>query len=261
MEGWVDGGGFRRVESLTYEERTILTLLVTSSRANISQIARRLGVSRQLVWYTLRRLRERGLVGPPLVYVRPDVVGLYYAFFQSEREPEDYTVLKFETLEGAYIFAVPFHTFDELELLAKRYGKPWFVPRLTPKSLTPLQREALRRYVARPDFTSVDIAEELNLPKTKAKNLARWVRQNVNVTYWVDLKRAGIAALAVKTEAPLGAYASHKFFKCFAYAIGFYAVAFPDLGTAAEFVRKMRSADPDAQIHLLVNYELRPPRI
>ncbi|MGC9051702.1 winged helix-turn-helix transcriptional regulator, partial [Pyrobaculum sp.] len=76
MEGWVGGGGFRRVESLTYEERIILTLLVTSSRANISQIARRLGISRQLVWYTLRRLREAGVVGEPMLYARPDVVGL-----------------------------------------------------------------------------------------------------------------------------------------------------------------------------------------
>ncbi|MCU7788247.1 winged helix-turn-helix domain-containing protein [Pyrobaculum sp. 3827-6] len=249
------------MEYLTYEERSILTMLVTESWASPSSIAKRLGVSRQLAWYTLRRLREAGVVGDPMLYVRPDHAGLHYAFFQSEREPEDYTVLKFETLEGTYIFAVPFRTEEELRSLRERYGRPWFVPSLKPKPLTELQRRTLRLLLKNPLISSAELARELDLPRTKARKLVSWARRNVNFTYWVDLRRAGIAALAVKTEAPLGAYAAHKFFKCFAYATGFYAVAFPDLGRAAEFVRKLKAEDPKARINVVVGYELRPPEL
>jgi hypothetical protein len=39
--------------------------------------------------------------------VRPDVVGLYYAYFRGRNPGDDY-VLAFRTLEDDYIFAVPF---------------------------------------------------------------------------------------------------------------------------------------------------------
>ncbi|MGC8583936.1 MAG: winged helix-turn-helix transcriptional regulator [Thermoproteus sp.] len=249
------------MEYLAYEERSILTMLVTESWASPSSIAKRLGVSRQLAWYTLRRLREAGIVGEPMLYVRPDHAGLHYAFFQSPAEPGDGAVLKFETLEGAYIFAVPYRSEEELRSLRERYGRPWFVPNLKPKPLTELQRRTLKLLLKNPLISSAELAKELDLPRTKARKLVSWARRNVNLTYWVDLRRAGIAALAVKTDAPLGAYAAYKFFKCFAYAIGFYAVAFPDLGTAAEFVRRLKAVDPRARINVVVDYELRPPAL
>ncbi len=43
-----------------------------------------------------------GDLGPLQVYVRPDVVGLYYAFFRGRNPGEDY-VPAFRTLEGDYI--------------------------------------------------------------------------------------------------------------------------------------------------------------
>lgn len=42
--------------------------------------------------------------------------------------------------------------------------------------------------------------------------------------------------------------------------MGLYAVAFPDLGTAAEFVR-LKAEDPKAKIQVVVNHELRPPQL
>jgi DNA-binding Lrp family transcriptional regulator len=71
------------VEYLTYDERSVLTMLMTESWATPSSIAKKLGVSRQLIWYTLKRLREAGVLGPPMLYIRPDHAGLYYAFFSK----------------------------------------------------------------------------------------------------------------------------------------------------------------------------------
>lgn len=137
-------------------------------------------------------------------------------------------MLRFVTLDGFNIFAVPFKTFDELEELSAIYGKPWFVPRLTPRTVTKLQKAALMKFIKNPEMSSTDLAEELSLPRTAARKLMAWVKKNVNYTYRVNLGRAGIVALAVRSQAPLGLYAPYKFFKCFAYAIGFYGVAFPE---------------------------------
>jgi len=38
-------------------------------------------------------------------------------------------------------------------------------------------------------------------------------------------------------------------------------VVFPDLGTAAEFVKKLKTADHKAKIYVITNYELQPPRL
>lgn len=249
------------MEYLTYDERRIITMLVTESWAGPSAIARKLGISRQLAWHTIKKLREAGVVGPPMLYIRPDHAGLHYAFFQSPAEPGDDAVLNFETLEGARIFAVPFKSEADLRSLRERYGRPWFVPNLKPKPLTELQRRTLKLLQKNPLISSAELAKELDLPRTKARRLVSWARRNVNFTYWVNLRNAGIVVLAVKTDAPPGVYATHKLFKCFAYAIGFYAVAFPDLGTAAEFVKRLKTKDHKAKIHVVVNYELRPPQL
>jgi DNA-binding Lrp family transcriptional regulator len=247
------------MEYLTYDERSVLTMLMTESWATPSSIAKKLGVSRQLIWYTLKRLREAGVLGPPMLYIRPDHAGLYYAFFQSATRISQDAVLKFETLEGVHIFALPYKSEEELRSLKERYGRPWFVPGLKPKPLTELQRRTLKLFLKNPLVSSTELARELDIPRTKARRLVSWARRNTNFTYRVNLSRAGITALAVKTSAPLGAYATRKFFRCFAYAAGFYAVAFPDLGTAAEFVEKLKTADHKAKIHVIINYELQPP--
>ncbi|MEM1837576.1 MAG: winged helix-turn-helix domain-containing protein [Pyrobaculum sp.] len=249
------------MEVLTYRERLVLTQLVVEGRVSVSSIARRIGVTRQAAWYIIKRLREEGYVGPPMVYVRPDVVGMYYAFFQNDSPPPPDSVLRFVTLDGFNIFAVPFKTFDELEELSAIYGKPWFVPRLTPRTVTKLQKAALMKFIKNPEMSSTDLAEELSLPRTAARKLMAWVKKNVNYTYRVNLGRAGIVALAVRSQAPLGLYAPYKFFKCFAYAIGFYGVAFPDAATAAEFVRRIKAADPATEVRVIVDYELSPPPI
>ncbi|ACB39500.1 hypothetical protein [Pyrobaculum neutrophilum] len=96
------------MEFLTYDERNILTMLVTESWA--SSIAKRLGEPQQPAWYTPSRLKEAGAAGEPMHYVRPDHAGLHYASFQSPTEPGDGA---FETLEGTHIFAMPFRTEEE----------------------------------------------------------------------------------------------------------------------------------------------------
>jgi len=72
------------------------------------------------------------ILGPPQVYVRPDVVGLYYAYFRG-RNPEDDYVPAFSTLEGDYIFAVPLRTPTELQRLFMRHATPMLVPNLKPQ--------------------------------------------------------------------------------------------------------------------------------
>ena len=46
----------------------------------MSKLGRMLGRTRQVVFYWVRMMLEMKILGPPQVYVRPDAVGLYYAF-------------------------------------------------------------------------------------------------------------------------------------------------------------------------------------
>jgi len=90
------------------------------------------GRSRQVVFYWVRRMLEMGILGPPQVYVSPDVVGLYYMFFQGRNPGDDY-VPAFSTLKGDYIFAVPLRTLTELQDLSMQHATPILVPNLKPQ--------------------------------------------------------------------------------------------------------------------------------
>ncbi|MEZ0319870.1 MAG: helix-turn-helix domain-containing protein [Pyrobaculum sp.] len=244
---------------LPAEQRSLLVLLLTEPDARPSKLARRLGVSRQHVFYWLKRLREEGLLGPPMVYVRPDVLGLYYAFFKAAADPPPDSVLKFYTLDGDAIFAVPFKTPSQLEELHKAYGPPWFVPNLRPKYVSELQRRALDLFARNPEVRTEELAVELGVTRHAARRLSLWIRRNVNFFYKVDISAAGVYALAVRTRAPPASFARHKFFRCFAYAVGFYALAFDDLRKAAAAVSMLRASDPKTAVSVVVDYEVSVP--
>jgi hypothetical protein len=70
---------------------------------------------------------EMGILGPPQVYVRPDVVGLYYAFSGGATPGDDY-VPAFSTLKGDYIFAVPLRTPTELQRVFMQQAIPRVCP-------------------------------------------------------------------------------------------------------------------------------------
>ncbi|MEZ0319880.1 MAG: helix-turn-helix domain-containing protein [Pyrobaculum sp.] len=246
---------------LSVEQRSLLVMLLTEPDARPSSLARRLGVSRQAVFYWLRRLREEGLIGPPMVYVRPDVLGLYYAFFKTAADPPPDSVLKFYTLDGDVIFAVPFKTPSQLEDLYRAYGQPWFVPNLRPRYISELQKRALELFVNNPEVRTEELAEELGVTRHAARRLSLWIRRNVNFFYKVDISAAGVYALAVRTRAPPASLAPYKFFRCYAYAVGFYALAFEDLRKAAAAVSMLKASDPKTAVYVVVDYEVSVPKV
>jgi DNA-binding MarR family transcriptional regulator len=245
---------------LTYDERVVLTSILTEGRVNLSKLARMLGRTRQVVFYWVRRMLEMGILGPPQVYVRPDVVGLYYAYFRGRNPGDDY-VLAFRTLEGDYIFAVPFKTPTELQDLSLRYGTPMFVPNLKPLRLTPLKLRALRMYVSNPQISSSDLVEELGVGQTAARRLLKWAKDVSIVTYSVDLPRSGLFAAALMAKAHIPGVTKHTFFRCYAKAVGFYGVVFPDVEKASQYIEEVKKTDPSVSATPLVSYQLRPPPI
>jgi len=245
---------------LSYYERVVLSSILTEGRINFSKLGRTLGRSRQLVFYWVRRMLEMGILGPPQVYVRPDVVGLYYAFFQG-RDPGDEYVLAFRTLGGDHIFAVPFRTPTELQELSLRYGTPMFVPNLKPQRLTPLKLRVLKMYISNPQITSSDLMGELGLGQTAARRLLKWAKSISIVTYSVDLPRSGLFAAALFAKAPIPGVTRYTFFRCYAKAMGFYGVVFPDVEKASQFIEEAKRLDPSVSAIPLVSYQLRPPPI
>lgn len=244
---------------LERDDRVLLSVMLAEADARLTRLARELGVSKQAVAYRLRRLRELGLLGERLVYVRPDVVGTRYVFFEVDYDPGGDAVLKFATLEGSYIFAVEYSDEGELARLRKEFGRPWLVPNLQPREVGRLKLEALRIFVKNPGVTSVELAERLGVPPAAGRKLRRWILSNVNVVYKVDVAKSGIAALAVRSKAA-AALRGRKFFKCFARAAGFYALAFPDLSAAYEAVSFLKSRDPSTTVSVVMDYHISLPK-
>ncbi len=243
---------------LEYSERLALTLILTEGRINLSKLGRHLGKTRQAIHYWIGKMLEMGILGPPQVYVRPDAAGYYYAYFRGRVLPEDY-VLAFKTLEGEYIFGVPFRTPTELQELASLYGRPMFVPNLRPARLSPTKLRVLKMYVSNPQITSSDLVEELGLGRTAARRLLRWAREVTVITYSVDLPRSGLFAAAIFSKVPIPGAARHSFFRCQAKAVGFYGVVLPDVEKASQFIEEAKKTDPSLTVSPLVSYHLKPP--
>lgn len=244
---------------LERDDRLLLSLILTDADARITKLARELGVSKQVVAYRLKRLKELGVLGERMVYVRPDVVGTSYVFFETDFDPGADAVLKFATLEGTYIFAVEYRDGAELAELRKRYGRPWLVPWLQPRDVGRLRLEALRIFVNDPSMSSAELAQRLGVPPAAGRKLRRWVLSNINVVYKVDVARSGVVALAVRSKA-VASLRGRKFFKCFARAAGFYALAFPDLAEAYEAVSFLKARDPSTTVSVVMDYQFSLPR-
>ncbi|MEM0467622.1 MAG: Lrp/AsnC family transcriptional regulator [Pyrobaculum sp.] len=244
---------------LERDDRVLISMILADADVRITRLAKELGMSKQAVAYRLKRLKELGVLGEKMVYVRPDVVGTNYVFFETDADPGVDAVLKFATLEGTYIFAVEYRDGAELAELKKRYGRPWLVPGLRPREVGRLKLEALKIFIKNPSVSSVELAQRLGVPPAAGRKLRRWVLSNVNVVYRVDVAKSGVVALAVRSKA-VASLRGRKFFRCFARAAGFYALAFPDLASAYEAVSFLKARDSSTTVSVIMDYQFSLPR-
>ena len=73
-------------------DRKILRALQADAGRSLDEIARIVGSSKTPVWNRIRKMRERGVIGPTTVVVDPEALGLEACFFvlirTSEHEAE-----------------------------------------------------------------------------------------------------------------------------------------------------------------------------
>ncbi|PWJ10914.1 Lrp/AsnC family transcriptional regulator [Jannaschia seohaensis] len=73
-------------------DRKILREMQRDASRSLEEIAREVGSSKTPVWNRIRKMREAGVMGPPVAVVDPDALGLEACFFvlirTSEHEAE-----------------------------------------------------------------------------------------------------------------------------------------------------------------------------
>jgi hypothetical protein len=77
------------------------------------------------------------------------------------------------------------------------------------------------------------------------RRLIKWARDVTIVTYSVDPHR-GLCAAALKVKAPTSDVTRHAFFRCYAKAVGFYGVVFPDVEKASQYIEEVKKTGPSA---------------
>jgi hypothetical protein len=70
------------------------------------------------------------------------------------------------------------------------------------------------------------------------RRLIKWARDDTIVTYSVDPRGLCVAALMVKV--PTSDITRHAFFRCYAKAVGFYGVVFPDVEKASQYIEEVK---------------------
>jgi hypothetical protein len=63
------------------------------------------------------------------------------------------------------------------------------------------------------------------------------------VTYSADPHR-GLFAAALMVKAPISDVTRHAFFRCYAKAVGFYGVVFPDVEKASQYIEEVKKTGP-----------------
>ncbi|UWQ16283.1 Lrp/AsnC family transcriptional regulator [Jannaschia sp. M317] len=69
-------------------DRKILRALQTDAGQSLDEIARQVGSSKTPVWNRIRKMREAGVMGPPVVVLDPEALGLEACFFVLIRTSE-----------------------------------------------------------------------------------------------------------------------------------------------------------------------------
>jgi hypothetical protein len=70
------------------------------------------------------------------------------------------------------------------------------------------------------------------------RRLIKWARDVTIVTYSVDPR--GLCAAALMVKAPASDVTRHAFFRCYAKAVGFYGVVFPDVEKASQYIEEVK---------------------
>ncbi len=79
-----------------------------------------------------------------------------------------------------------------------------------------------------------------------ARRLLKWARDVTIVTYSADLPHRGLCAAALMVKAPTSDVTRHTLFRCYANAVGFYGVVFPDVEKVSQYIEEVKKTGPSA---------------
>jgi len=101
-------------------------------------------------------------------------------------------------------------------------------------------------YISNTQISSSDLVEELEVGQTAARRLLKWAKSVSIVTYSANLPCSGLFAAARMAKAHISGVTKHAFFRCYAKAVGFYGIAFPNVEKASQYIEEVKYIDASA---------------
>jgi len=95
-------------------------------------------------------------------------------------------------------------------------------------------------YISNTQISSSDLVEELGVGQTATRRLLKWAKSVTIVTYSADLPCSGLFAAVWMAKAHIPGVMKHTFFRCYAKAVGFYGIVFPDVEKAFQYIEEVK---------------------
>ncbi|MEM3675821.1 MAG: winged helix-turn-helix transcriptional regulator [Thermoplasmataceae archaeon] len=252
-------------------DKRIIYSLLRDGRATQRQIASDIGISAQTLNYRFKKLTDDGVIKGFTLHVSPYLNNRVQGFaaFNSEKEYKGKVVMKIRCLEETTLYGFEAETIDgvlrNIRDAGNELGEPvmQYIPSVPPISMNvnSLDLNIIGLLRGDPRSSASDLASKLGIPYLTVKRRINLIFKNhlAGVITRVDLSSGDIILYLIfsnNVEKVSGILASVLVFSISDQRSGVFICFSENLKYAKENIRKVRTADPDAHVMVLYDYEI-----
>ncbi|TRM74727.1 transcriptional regulator [Sulfolobus sp. B1] len=249
-------------------DREIIFNLLKNGRVSQNKLAKIVNLAPPSLNARFKRLIDEGIIRDFKVFINPNLINKYFAYyaFPNLREAHsDKIFVKFNCLENFNVYGFLGNSINEIRETVRgieaEVGNPImeYLPPQSPLKPKKLHLLLLRTLVENPRAEMGEIAHALNLKVSKVKRLMSELK-GVTIIPEVDLIKADSLLLGVFTKKvdEIRNITNRFSIITISGVLGGVDVSFVgSIRNAKEIVDKVRGVDPQAQVMLVYNYEIR----
>ncbi|AHC52133.1 AsnC family transcriptional regulator [Sulfolobus acidocaldarius SUSAZ] len=249
-------------------DRLIIFNLLRDGRISQNKLAKIINLAPPSLNSRFRRLIDEGVIRGFKVLINPNLINKYFAYYAFPNLREAYSdkiFVKFNCLENFNVYGFQGESIEEIKEtvdgISSELGKPImeYIPPQNPVKLKKQHLLLIKTLVENPRAEISEIANKLNFKVSKVRRLIGELK-GFAVIPEVDLIKADSMLLAVFTKKLNDVITVTNRFSVIIIpgALGGIDVSFVgSIRNAKAMIDNVRRIDPDAQIMLVYNYEIK----
>jgi len=249
-------------------DRLIIFNLLRDGRISQNKLAKIINLAPPSLNSRFRRLIDEGVIRGFKVFINPNLINKYFAYYAFPNLREAYSdkiFVKFNCLENFNVYGFQGESIEEIKEtvdgISSELGKPImeYIPPQTPIKPKKQYLLLIKTLVENPRAEISEIANKLNFKVSKVRRLISELK-GFAVIPEVDLIKADSMLLAVFTKKLNDVITVTNRFSVITIpgALGGIDVSFVgSIRNAKAMIDNVRRIDPDAQVMLVYNYEIK----